>query len=164
MSETTTFTPDLPYPLGPVHFQVTLDCTDPHGQARFWAAAIGYQVEVHEEMIRDYLDKGWISQDDVVTVEGRLSWHDAAAIRPAGADLAEVRRNGGRLLFMKVPEPKTVKDRMHLDLRVGPGLREAEVKRLESLGATVLYEHDEQDGHWVTLQDPEGNEFCVNEL
>lgn len=60
-----------------------------------------------------------------------------------------------RLYFQKVPEPKAVKNRVHLDLRADDV--EAEVKRLAALGAAELHRH----GSWVTLRDPEGNEFCM---
>ncbi len=67
-------------------------------------------------------------------------------------------------LFMKVPEGKTAKNRMHLDLDSNPGEggRDAEVARLVSLGATRVGEHDEWGHQWVVMNDPEGNEFCVS--
>jgi hypothetical protein len=163
MSETTTRIPDLPGPLGPVSFQVTQDCSDPHGQARFWAAALGYALEEHEEFIRGLLHRDMILDEETIMVDGVLHFRSAAAIRPDGAGPVQALQSGNRLLFMKVPEPKAGKNRMHLDLKVGPGLREAEVQRLESLGAKVLYEHDDPEGRWTTMADPEGNEFCVNE-
>jgi len=58
--------------------------------------------------------------------------------------------------FVRVPEPKTAKNRMHFDLRA-PGAVEAEVGRLEALGATVVRRGDDL----TVMQDPEGNEFCV---
>jgi predicted enzyme related to lactoylglutathione lyase len=61
--------------------------------------------------------------------------------------------------FYAVPEPKTAKNRMHVDLEVAE--LEAEVSRLASLGATVLKEFDEGGYRWVTLSDPDGNEFDV---
>ena len=67
-----------------------------------------------------------------------------------------------RLLFLEVPEAKSVKNRLHLDLRPTDGTREQEVERLLSLGATLAADHRRPDGGgWVTLADPEGNEFCV---
>jgi predicted enzyme related to lactoylglutathione lyase len=62
--------------------------------------------------------------------------------------------------FIKVPEPKSVKNRMHVDLRADD--REAEVVRLLALGATRAADHDEFGTRWTTLQDVEGNEFCVS--
>ncbi|MFC4031028.1 VOC family protein [Streptomyces polygonati] len=69
---------------------------------------------------------------------------------------------GGSLLFITVPEPKTVKNRVHLDLQPQDRGRDAEVERVVALGATVVGDHRRPDGTgWVTLEDPEGNEFCV---
>ena len=64
-----------------------------------------------------------------------------------------------RMLFLKVPEGKTVKNRMHVDFRAPD--REAEVARLVGLGATRGDTHNEFGLTWTVLQDPEGNEFCV---
>jgi predicted enzyme related to lactoylglutathione lyase len=63
---------------------------------------------------------------------------------------------GPNIWFARVPEGKTAKNRMHFDLRA-PGPADEEVSRLQELGARVLERH----GHYVTMQDPEGNEFCV---
>jgi predicted enzyme related to lactoylglutathione lyase len=60
-----------------------------------------------------------------------------------------------------VPEAKTVKNRVHLDVRAGPDNIEAEVARLAAAGATVLYRGQQGPHGWVTMADPEGNEFCV---
>jgi predicted enzyme related to lactoylglutathione lyase len=69
--------------------------------------------------------------------------------------------SGSYLLFLKVPEPKTVKNRMHLCLEPQE-TREAEVERLLALGATMYDDRRNADGTgWAVLQDPEGNEFCV---
>ena len=66
------------------------------------------------------------------------------------------------LLFVRVPEPKAVKDRLHLDFRPGPGLtRDQEVERLLAHGATRADVGQGPDVSWTTLADPEGNEFCV---
>ncbi len=68
---------------------------------------------------------------------------------------------GGRLLFQIVPEAKSGKNRVHLDVRVGPEASAAKIEQLTGLGATVIGK-GEQGGHgWVVLTDPEGNEFCV---
>ena len=66
------------------------------------------------------------------------------------------------MLFIEVPEPKTVKNRLHLDLVPVDRPRDAEVARLTALGAILVTDHRRPDGTgWVTLADPEGNEFCV---
>jgi hypothetical protein len=65
------------------------------------------------------------------------------------------------VLFQRVPEPKTVKNRLHLDVHVGAERRESEVARLIGLGATELWRESQGPMEWVTLADPQGNEFCV---
>lgn len=72
------------------------------------------------------------------------------------------RDRGQMLLFITVPDDKVVKNRLHLDLRPTDGTREQEVERLVELGATQLADFRRPDGSgWITLADPEGNEFCV---
>ena len=69
---------------------------------------------------------------------------------------------GHRLLFIEVPEPKSVKNRIHFDLRPVEGTRDQELERLFSLGATQFEDLRRPDGTgWVVLTDPEGNEFCL---
>lgn len=63
--------------------------------------------------------------------------------------------------FIKVPEPKTIKNRLHIDF--GAAERETEVSRLEQLGAARLSEHSEWGAVWTVMADPEGNEFCVGQ-
>jgi hypothetical protein len=149
--------------MAPINFQVTVDCADPHSQAKFWAAVLGYNIEDHEPFIRQLLAAGVATDDDVVDLDGRLRWRTAAAIRhpddPALGTPESARAR--RLLFQLVPEGKTVKNRWHLDLNVGRPNIDAEVGRLEGLGAVVLYRIDEPAGVHTTMADPEGNEYCV---
>ena len=66
------------------------------------------------------------------------------------------------MLFIEVPEPKAVKNRLHFDLRPRAGSRDAEVERVLALGATQVADLRRSDGGgWVVLADPEGNEFCM---
>jgi predicted enzyme related to lactoylglutathione lyase len=75
---------------------------------------------------------------------------------------ALVESKGGALLFVTVPEPKTLKNRIHLDVVPTDRTRDEEVARLPALGATLVADHRVPDGRgWVTLSDLEGNEFCV---
>ncbi|MCL6298252.1 VOC family protein [Streptomyces kronopolitis] len=75
---------------------------------------------------------------------------------------ATVTATGGALLFLTVPDAKTVKNRVHLDLEPQDRTRDEEVERLLALGATLVADHRRADGSgWATLADPEGNEFCV---
>ena len=137
-------------------FQVTIDSTEPHGLADWWAEALGWQVEKQDEaFIRRMVDSGAASEDDTMRHRDQLVWKVGAAI---------ISPDPGRprVLFQAVPEPKTVKNRLHLDVRVGVDRREAEVARLIGLGATELWRASQGPFDWVTLADPEGNEFCVS--
>ena len=89
-------------------------------------------------------------------VGGRVSDEDAP-----GDEEALVVSDGPPLLFVQVPDAKTVKNRVHLDLQP-EGTRADEVRRLTALGATVVDDRTRPDGRgWVVMADPEGNEFCV---
>ena len=139
--------------------QVVIDCADPASLSGFWAAALeprGYAVPAPRG---DFVD--WPA---FLTANGvpKERWNDASAIEAEGHP---------RIFFQRVPEPKTGKNRVHVDLLSGGGpsvpLEEqrervaAEVVRLESLGATRVGEHADLGVHWVVMHDPEGNEFCV---
>ncbi|NUK01669.1 VOC family protein [Streptomyces lunaelactis] len=104
-----------------------------------------------------------LPDNSTVESHGRDAWRDYAAVRhPDDAfDKTSGAGLGRRILFQRVPEGKSAKNRLHLDLHVGENNREAEVARLEGLGARVLYQADEPVGVWTTMADPEGNEFCV---
>lgn len=147
----------------PRDFQVTVDCDDPHAQARFWAATLGYVLEVDTAFVRRMLDEGAASDEDVVEIDGELFWSIGAAIRHPDAvgDLATARRAGNRVLFLAVPDRGTAKNSWHLDLNVGEDAREEEIARLVALGAQERYRVAEHGQSHVTLADPEGNLFCV---
>ena len=138
-------------------FQVTFDCAEPERLARFWCEVLGYVVPPPPTGFAT-----WEDFDRTQPPERRGSWFaivDPTRIRP-------------RLLFMRVPEGKVVKNRVHLDVRVGTGLKgderlaalEAECARLIALGATRfrLLVADEYDESCLVMQDPEGNEFCLD--
>jgi hypothetical protein len=144
-----------------VGFQVTVDCIDAYRQAVFWSQVLGYEIEHKDALIRDLTARGLVGDADVIEIEGSLFFRTGVGIRRAGFDDAHVREPGARLLFLNDPRPKTEKNRWHLDVHVGSDRLAAEAERLVGLGAKVLYEHDERDGHWITLTDPEGNEFCL---
>jgi hypothetical protein len=141
--------------------QLVLDCADPHAQARFWAAALGWVVERNEPFIRSMLDQGIATPDQVTEVDGELAWSTVEAVRHPEHDAIRELGGAARLLLQKVPEDKTVKNRMHLDVNVGKEKIEAEVERLTGLGATALWKVDEPGAFHTTMADPEGNEFCV---
>ena len=136
-------------------FQVTIDCASPHELADWWAEVLGWQVEPQDAaFIRKMVQAGAASEDDTTEHRGALVWK-------AGAALTSPDPGRPRLLFQLVPEPTTAKNRLHLDIRVGAERREAEVARLLGLGATELWRASQGPYEWVTLADPEGNEFCV---
>ena len=138
-----------------VKVQIVIDAADPHALADFWAAALHYEVEPTDEaFIRRMVAEGHAQEADTVLVKGELRWREGTAcVDPEG--------NGPRLYLQAVPEPKAGKNRVHLDLRPQVEDRDAEIARLESLGATRLYEGRQGPHTWVTMADPEGNEFCV---
>jgi Glyoxalase-like domain len=120
--------------------EIVVDCHDPVAQAGFWAAALGYHV--------------------VRTEEGQA---EIAPWPQEPPDLAERARQAPivpTLVFVTVPEDKTVKNRLHLDIRPVDGSPEAEVERLIGLGARRAGVGDGTQP-WAVLADPEGNEFCV---
>jgi hypothetical protein len=114
---------------------LVVDAADPPGLARFWSAALGWEIALEEP-------------DEVVVWPGGYNYPDPVALP---------------LVFVPVPEPKTVKNRVHLDLATSSAEHQAaEVRRLLSLGAAPADVGQGEDP-WVVLADPEGNEFCVLE-
>jgi hypothetical protein len=112
---------------------ITVDCADPYLLAGFWSQVTGYQEDPENPN----------EPDDP---EGYLA---GPGDQPG-------------LLFIKVPEAKTVKNRVHLDLVPADGNRDEEVERLLGIGATLVADHRRSDGTgWVVLADPEGNELCI---
>jgi hypothetical protein len=119
---------------------VVFDSPHPASIARFWAAALdGYNVAPYDDAELARLRANGITdtEDD-----------PAVLVEPLTVGLP-------RLFFQLVPETKSVKNRVHLDLTADDPV--AEVARLTELGATVVAEHE----RWTTLADPDGNEFCV---
>ncbi|MER7955944.1 MULTISPECIES: VOC family protein [unclassified Streptomyces] len=148
----------------PLHWKLVIDTADPHAQAAFWAAALGYVEEDHNALVERLLDAGAAPPElTVMLPDGRHGWRDLAAVRHPDDPFEEESGTGRgrRILFQRVPEAKTVKNRVHLDLHPGPDARDAEVERLESLGASVQRRVSEWGTTWVVMTDPEGNEFCV---
>jgi catechol 2,3-dioxygenase-like lactoylglutathione lyase family enzyme len=139
--------------------QVTLDCADPAALARFWVEVLGYEL--------DAPPTGFATWEEALESFGvpRSEWNSRSACHdPGGA--------GPRVFFQRVPEGKTVKNRVHLDVRAAPGLTgdermaalEAEAARLAAFGATRVqrFEPDRLDAGHLVMQDPEGNEFCLD--
>lgn len=111
---------------------VVIDCDDTLAVARFWSAALGRPLDPEPS--------GFFASIGRSSTEGAEAW-----------------------FFAKVPEPKSAKNRMHVDLHAQDRADvEDEVGRLVGLDAVVVRAPKEEYGvYWATLQDPEGNEFCV---
>lgn len=111
---------------------ITFDCENAQTLSAFWSEALGRPV-----------DPGG----------------DETGIFFASIGRAEPTAGQPAMMFIKVPEGKTMKNRTHLDLDATD--RAGEVERLIELGATLVHDKDEWGVRWTTLTDPEGNEFCV---
>ncbi|WP_110180800.1 VOC family protein [Nocardioides solisilvae] len=113
----------------------SLDCRDAHALSEWWKPVLGYV--------------------DLADDPNRPGDEECMILDP---------ETGHRLLFLEVPEEKTVKNRLHLDLRPRERTQAEEVEHLRGLGATVVADRRGiygPDSGWVVLADPEGNEFCV---
>ncbi|MER5641626.1 VOC family protein [Kitasatospora sp. NPDC002227] len=147
-----------------LHWKLVIDTADAPALADFWAQALGYEVEDPSALVEQLLAAGRLPAEAVAEHRGRKHFRGFAAVRhPEDPyDPFTGIGKGRRLLFQDVPEPKTVKNRLHLDVHAEPGGLAELVARLESLGATRLREEGQGPaGHWYVLLDPEGNEFCA---
>jgi hypothetical protein len=140
--------------------QVTFDAHDPGALSRFWAEAIGYPLQDPPPPFESW-------------EQALEAWGVPADQRNDASALVDPQGTGPRIFFQKVPEGKTAKNRLHLDVRAAPGLEgdermaalEAECDRLVGLGATRVkrFEPDPpMSGGFIVMQDPEGNEFCLD--
>jgi catechol 2,3-dioxygenase-like lactoylglutathione lyase family enzyme len=117
-----------------------IDCLDVKAQSRWWAEVLGWQIVVDKD-------------DEVVVVPPHALTERARSVPPA--------ERGPGLIFVPVPEGKTVKNRLHFDLAPLAGDdQEDEVRRLEDLGARRT-DIGQGARTWIVMADPEGNEFCV---
>ncbi|MEV0335166.1 VOC family protein [Nocardia sp. NPDC050717] len=117
--------------------ELAIDCADPRGLARFWCAVLGYEVQ-------DVDGDEYVSIGSPLVPEGKK--------RPGPVPPT--------LSFIRVPEGKTVKNRLHIDVNPTDVDQDAEVERLLGLGARRA-DIGQGEQTWVVLADPEGNEFCV---
>ncbi|MFD4969819.1 VOC family protein [Streptomyces sp. NPDC058424] len=147
----------------PLHWKLVIDAADPHAQADFWAAALHYEVEDNSALVERLLKLGALPGEATVEFHGRPAFRDLIGVRHPDDPYDEERGTGlgRRLLFQRVPEAKSGKNRLHLDLHPGEGRRADEVERLKGLGARVLRHVREHGGEWMVMEDPEGNVFCV---
>ena len=147
------------------NWHLTVDCADTSRLVTFWCEALGYIPEPAPDGWDSWLAywrAAGIPEEELVGAEnGSGAIVDPEGVRP-------------RLWFQEVPEPKSVKNRLHIDVKHTPGREampyaarrasvDAEVERLVALGATVAYVNAPEgaDYYATTLRDPEGNEFCV---
>lgn len=134
--------------------QIAFDANDPHALAAWWAELLGYEVEADDGFVRGLLEQGTVTADEVVEVDGVLCFAAAASMTdPTGG--------GPRFFFQRVPEHKSGKNRLHLDVRVGQDNIDTEVERLTATGATFVRFGEHPGERWAVMQDPEGNEFCL---
>lgn len=137
-------------------FSLTMDAADPLAQGEFWALALGYR--------REDPPQPYATWEETLTAWGlpKERWNDANAI-------VDPRGDGPRIFIQKVPEPKTAKNRLHLDVRVSasvndkdPAALQAKAAELVAAGATQVAIFDDPTmGYWIVMADPEGNEFCI---
>lgn len=127
-------------------YTIVVDCQDPQAQAKWWAEALDWAVVYDTPAEAVAVPKHLLEEEET----------------PA-ADLESWMRRGQGLVFVSVPERKSVKNRLHIDLAAHTSQdREAEIQRLLDLGATkVDVGQDPEQVTWTVLADPEGNEFCV---
>jgi hypothetical protein len=111
---------------------ITFDAVNAHAQSVFWRNVLGFEED----------------PDD----PNEPGHEECMIFSPDGSE---------RILFIEVPDPKQVKNRLHLDLVPVAGSRDEELARLLELGATTVADLRRPDGGWVVLADPEGNEFCI---
>jgi len=139
------------------NLQVVFDAADPGKLADFWGLALGYVEEPPPPGFGTWEDFG-----RSIGLDPSEFGDQASRIDPAG--------EGPRLYFQRVPEPKTAKNRVHLDVRVAgrevrgderQRLVDEHVSRLLAAGATLAWRTNDERGSAVVLHDPEGNEFCV---
>jgi hypothetical protein len=141
-----------------VPFQVTFDAHHPPSLAEFWALALQYVLQPPPPGYDT-----WDAFLDEMEVPDDRREDRAAIVDPQG--------EGPRVFFQRVPEGKTAKNRVHLDVSIGggPGTDDAtrrsrieqHAARLAEAGATVTTRMEEYGEFWIVMQDPEGNEFCV---
>jgi hypothetical protein len=116
--------------------ELAIDCADPSGLARFWCSVLGYEVQDEED--------GYVAIGSPSVPEGR---NRPGPVPPT-------------LAFARVPEGKTIKNRLHIDVNPTDRDQDDEVRRLLDLGARRV-DLGQGEVSWVVLADPEGNEFCV---
>ena len=144
-----------------LNIQIVVDCKNPHELADWWAETLEWAVEPQDEgFIRSMIEQGFATEAETTTHHGKLVWREGAAIRPP-AEL-DAKAPAHRVLFQIVPEEKTVKNRVHWDVRLAGADKDAVRAALVARGATFLWSASQGPHSWHTMADPEGNEFCIS--
>lgn len=139
--------------------QVVVDCVNPHDLADWWAETMGWQREPSDEaFIRSMVEKGFATKDETLIHHGVLVWASGAAILPG----PDAEPGQPRILFQTADGLKTAKNRVHWDVRLNGEDKETVRARLEARGATFLWEASQGPHAWITMADPESNEFCIS--
>ena len=144
-----------------LNIQIAVDCLDPHALADWWAETLEWAVEPQDEaFIHSMIEQGFATEAETTTHRGKLVWREGAAIRPP--EELDAKAPAHRVLFQIVPEEKTVKNRVHWDVRLAGGDKDAVRAALVARGATFLWSASQGPHSWHTMADPEGNEFCIS--
>ncbi len=116
-----------------IRTQVVFDAAEPHALAAFWADALHYEHEDIDAFVSGLVNAGHVPVEYTVEIDGKRRWRSVASLRHPDDPVDERGSSmGRRILFQAVPEPKTVKNRVHLDLLVGPEHHDSEVGRLQA--------------------------------
>ena len=144
-----------------LNIQIAVDCRNPHELADWWAETLEWAVEPQDEtFIRSMIAQGFATDAETKLHKGKLVWGAGAAIRPPEElDATSPER---RILFQTVPEEKTIKNRIHWDVRLAGADKDQARAALEARGATFLWTASQGPHSWHTMADPEGNEFCIS--
>lgn len=129
--------------------QIVIDAHSPRALGEFWCEVLGYIEQPPPEGFDT-----WEEALDAFGIDRSDPDRAYAIVDPEG--------NGPRVYLQKVPEPKTAKNRLHLDVHVAPERMHARADELVAMGATVVDEREEGPSHWLVMADPEGNEFCLH--
>ena len=144
-----------------LNIQIVVDCKNPHELADWWAETLDWAVEPQDEVfIRSMIEQGFATEAETTHPPRQTRVADGAAIRPP--EELDAKAPAHRVLFQTVPEEKTVKNRVHWDVRLAGRDKDEVRAALEARGATFLWTANQGPHSWHTMADPEGNEFCIS--
>ncbi len=144
-----------------LNIQIVVDSKNPHELADWWAETLDWAVEPQDEgFIRSMISQGYATDAETLVHKDKLVWRTGQAIRPV--EEIEAAAPERRILFQTAPEGKTVKNRIHWDVRLDGRDKDDVRKELEARGASFLWTAGQGPLEWHTMADPEGNEFCIS--